>query len=150
MLKQELPKPKIITAYEAQYVTNDGEGFDISDDVFDWGNYFHCPKDWNHCKDYYDKVLLLIGLNLKVLYVNFDWYTTCNVTGFIEENIKAINKFMNENYNEGYRPMDFEKQYTRDDEEFYEVYFERFFTHVLNGGFCETEYEDLYKKLIEG
>lgn len=150
MLKQELPTQKTITAYEAQHTINNGKGFDIGDDVFDWGNYFDCPKDWNHCKDYYDRVQLLIGLNLKVLYMDFDWYTTCNVTEFIEKNIKAINEFMNEYYKEGYRPMDFEKQYTSDDEEFWEVYFQWFFAPVLNGGFSEEEYEDLYKKLIEG
>ena len=128
------------------YVREQQGGFDISDDVFDFVNYFECYADFADCEDGYDKVMYLFGSNIKVLKFQPDWYSICNITEFIETNIDAFNEFLNQVYREEYQPQNFDRQYTSNDEEFYDIYIEMF-GYLLNGSFTDSEYNLLYNIL---
>lgn len=126
-----------------------GDGFDIGDDIFDWGNYFECYSDIKDCKDAYDKVQYVLAKNIEFVKYQKDWYSTCKITQFIEKYIDMFNDFLNEVWREEYQPRYFEKQYTSDDEEFYDIYLESMFSGLINGNYSESDYELLLKLMYK-
>jgi len=135
-----------IRLYDAAMQT---QGLDICDDTFDWGTFFCCEENWEQCKDYYDKFMLLLALNIKCVTIRNDWYSPCLVKEFIMENISVFKKFFNENNREGYRPQDYENADDGDaDEGFFEAYMEPM-ESLLVGNYSEDDYKELYEQLTK-
>ena len=142
------PQPATVTLYEALRAANMDE-CDISDFDWDWGNCIVLPeaKSIEECEDAYEKFILLVALNLKTKAIE-RWYTPCDVCGFIEENRAAFERFFNEENREGYRPKDYEGPLKPDEDE---GYFEAFMLplgSLLNGDYCEDNYEKLVNMLL--
>lgn len=124
------------------------DGFDIADDIFDWGNYFGYDLESD---DYYDKLLDFMADHIEFVKYQKDWYSICKITDFIVKYQDKFDKFLNEVYLEEYTPKYLCKKYnmpkiSEDDELFYDVYFDMF-ANLLNGNFSDEEYEKLYKIL---
>ena len=123
-------------------------GLDIGDDVFDYGNYFEYDLD---LKDYYDKVLDFMANEIEFETYRKDWFSTCKITNFIEKYQEQFDEFLNEVYREEYTPKYICQKHNIekidvDDELFYDIYIEMFGS-LINGGFSEKDYENLYKIL---
>jgi len=151
MIKTELPKEPIKTIYEKFQEL--GFGFDIADNTYDWINYFECPKDWDKCNDYYDKLMLLFALNIECVRCTKSNIGVCKVCEFIVENIKAFEKFLNETYREEYQPQyllakGHKVNDPNEDDWFYDIYLDAF-KHLCNGNFSESKYEKLFNYLTE-
>ena len=120
-------------------------GFDICDKTWDWGTYFESQEQPTKDMDGYDKVMYVFASNIEFIQFNKDWFSPCDVDGFIRKNISIFNKFLNETMQEDYTPKGFVKKYGKiDGEDFYDVYMTPF-EHLINGNFA---YED-YDRLIE-
>ena len=141
----ETPKLENISLYEMIRLTQT-EGFDCCDNDWDFGVFMTCEKSFEDCHDYYDKFMLLLCLNIKCIKYSPKWYSPCDFVSFFEENKEPINKFLNEENREGYRPMDYKKLDKEEDSGYYEVYFLSF-ENLINGNYCENDYEKLYKYL---
>lgn len=127
-------------------------GFDICDEVFDYGIYY--DYDSEEKNDYYDKTLKLVADKIEFIKYQKDWYSCCNITKFIEENQVAIDKFMDIVYKEQYTPRFICKKnnidkITSDDEIFADVYLDLFFNDLAIGNLTDNEYKQLYKLLSE-
>lgn len=132
-----------MTIYEFMQFSNKW-GFDISDEVFDWGNYF----DVNHYsleKDSYDVLMIYFANNIEMVKYREDWYSCCKVSEFIQAHRQAFDKFMVECNNERYQPND---EVSMDDEEFYDLYLMTF-ENLINGNYADEDYELLYNLLLE-
>lgn len=150
----EVPQLIPTTLYNAIMMTN-GEGFDICDDVWDWGIYFGCPKSFEECEskdpdmeyDWYEALMLLFALNITCTKIQPKWYSVCLITQFIKDNIDVFRKFFNENNREGYRPMDYENaEDDTVDDGFYEAYMQPM-ESLIAGNYSYSDYEELYKAL---
>lgn len=141
----ETPKLENLSLYEMIMKTG-GNGFDCCDNDWDFGVFMTCEKSFEDCRDYYDKFMLLLCLNIKCLKYNPKWYSPCDFVSFFEENKEPINKFLNEENREGYRPKDHKNLDKDKDTGYYEVYFMSF-ENLINGNYCESDYEKLYKYL---
>ena len=119
-------------------------GFDIGDEVFDWGNYFEVDN-YSMEKDSYDILMVFFANNIEMLNYNEDWYSCCKVSEFIQSHRKAFDKFMEKCNSEYYQPND---KVTMDDEEFYDLYINTF-ANLINGNYAEEDYELLYDLLLE-
>ena len=127
-----------------------GDGFDIADDIFDWGNYFGYNEKSNDC---YDKVLDFMAEHIEFVKYQKEWYSICKITDFIVKYQKQFDKFLNEVYKKEYTPKYLCEKYdipriSEDDELFYDIYFEMF-SSLINGNFSDNNYELLYKILTE-
>lgn len=141
----ETPKLENLSLYEMIMITG-GNGFDCCDIDWDFGVFMTCEKTFEDCHDYYDKFMLLLCLNVQCEKYKAQWYSPCDFVSFFEENKKAINKFLNEENREGYRPKDYKHLDKNEDSGYYEVYFLSF-ENLINGNYCESDYEKLYKYL---
>lgn len=140
-----------MTLYEL-FKDNDN-GFDVSDNVFDFGVYY--GYDLNEKNDYFDLLLDYIAKNVEVEKIQLDWYTICGFTKFIEKHQKELDKFLNEYYLEEYTPKYLAKKYglskisvDTDGELFYDIYFE-FLEALIIGNVSTNGYEKLYKLFTE-
>lgn len=127
-----------------------GDGFDISDTVFDSGVYFDYSQD---SEDYFDKVLDLMASEIEVKEYHPNWYTPCKITEYIDKHKKTFDSFLNKVYNECYTPKEVCKrlgvnEIESDSEEFYDLYIDAFENLVI-GKFSEEAYEMLYNLLIK-
>lgn len=136
--------------YDLLKLCNDG--FDVCDDVFDFGVYFPYIESED---DSYDKLLNFIAKRVDVIKYQKDWFTICDFTSFIKKYQVVIDKFLNDEYYEEYTPEYLCKKYNlkeltieSDSELYYEVYIEDFFKRVVVGGYAEEEYKLLYNKLV--
>ena len=119
-------------------------GFDIGDEIFDWGNYFEIDN-YSLTKDSYDVVMVYFANNIEMINYNEDWYSCCKVSEFIQSHRKAFDKFMEKCNSKYYQPND---KVTMDDEEFYDLYINTF-ANLINGNYAEEDYELLYDLLLE-
>ena len=142
------PEPKTTTLYEA-LVANKLDGCDICDNDWDWGIYLGIPeaKSIEDCEDAYDKFTLLLALNLKTKGLRSNWYTPCDVSGFIEEHREVFENFFNEENREGYRPMDYEGPLKADEDEGYYEAFMLPMESLIAGNYCDEDYERLVSLL---
>lgn len=126
-----------------------GNGLDIEDYTFDFLNYFECYKTFKECNDYYDKLMLVFGLNIKVE-SGRDGFACCHISEFLREHHHTFKNFMIWAYREDslFNPKNWEKDYTIDDEEFYDTYLDTF-KDLINGNFSDTHYKNLYEMLVE-
>lgn len=141
----ETPKLENFSLYEMIMATG-GEGFDCCDIDWDFAVFMTCEKTFEDCHDYYDKFMLLLCLNVQCEKYKEQWYSPCDFVSFFEANKKAINRFLNEENREGYRPKDYKHLDKNEDSGYYEVYFLSF-ENLINGNYCESDYEKLYKYL---
>lgn len=127
-----------------------GDGFDIGDDIFDYGNYYGYDLD---LKDYYDKVLDFMASKIEFVKYQKDWYSICKITEFIEKYQEQFDEFLNQVYREEYTPSYICEQegierIDCDDELFYEIYIQMF-GDLINGNFSEKDYKKLYTILTK-
>lgn len=127
-----------------------GDGFDIGDDVYDFGTYFGC--EYEKPEDYYDKCLTLIASEIELVKYQPKWFSTCKITDFIKKHQTKIDKWLNENFVEDWTPKHFQKEYgvkklTDDNEIFYELYIVEFFEKLCVGAFSEADYKEIYELL---
>ena len=141
----ETPKLENISLYE-MIMRKGGNGFDCCDKDWDFGVFMECRETFKECTDYYDKFMLLLCLNIKCYKFVAEWYSPCDFVSFFEENRKAIDKFLNETNRGGYRPKDYKDLDKDKDTGYYEVYFLSF-DNLINGNYCESDYEKIYKYL---
>ena len=133
-----------MTLYEMMKLK--GEGFDVSDNTWDWGTYIGYVEDEDDL-DYYDKFTLYLTKNVEIERYNDDWYSPCKVCEFIVAHQDAFRKFFNEENREGYRPMDYENgDDSTIDEGFYEAYMMGL-ESLLVGNYSESDYKKLYTLL---
>lgn len=124
------------------------EGFDICDDIFDFGTYY----DYDiKSKNYYDRLLDFMASKIEFVKYQKCWYSICKITQFIEAYQKQFDEFLNEVYFEEYTPKYICKKYnidkiTSDDELFYDVYID-LFNQLVRGGFDENSYRRLFELL---
>ena len=123
---------------------SDIDGFDIADEIFDWGTHF-CIDMHNVAKDSYDVVMTYFANNIEMVNYRQEWYSSCKVSEFIQSHRKAFDKFMRMVNNENYQPND---EITIDDEEFCDLYLSTFESLVC-GNYAEEDYELLYELLLE-
>lgn len=127
---------------------SDNYGFDIADDIWDWGNYFETPRNFKECEnDYYNLLMWHFANNIEIVKYQEDWYSICKVSEFIYKNIKAFNKFMNEKNREGYRPNEYEEIESADDELMVDIYLPTF-ENLINGNYSDDDYKKLCEYLI--
>ena len=116
-------------------------GFDIGDDVWDWGVYFDLPRTID---DNYDKFCEFVANNLTMVCYRDDWYSTCKVTEFLTKFDKAFRKFTNECNNENYQLGDCEIE----SDQWFETIFPTFESLIV-GGYSENDYGRLVELLNE-
>lgn len=121
-------------------------GLDIADNIWDWGNYFECEYYEGDCYDYYDKLMHLFAEHIDVVKYSEDWYTICDISGFIWENLNAFSKFMNAANNENFQPYIQGVCESIEDYRMFELYIATF-QELLNGNYCDSDYELLYNYL---
>lgn len=141
------PQLKDLSFYEAcahEHI----DGADICDNDWDWGIFLSVPeaKTLDECEDAYDKFCLLLALNLRCKGINREWYTACDVCGFIEANRKVFEKFFNEENREGYRPMDYDNPQPDEDEGYFEAFMQPM-ESLIAGNYCESNYQRLVDEL---
>ena len=144
------PELKDSSLYGA-LIANKMDGCDICDEDWDWGIYLGIPSDVksiDDCEDGYDKFCLLLCLNLKTKGIRPDWYTPCNVCGFIEEHRAVFEEFFNRESQEGYRPSDYDHKLKADEDKGYFEAFMEPMESLIAGNYCDSDYEELVKRLL--
>jgi hypothetical protein len=119
-------------------------GFDIADEIFDWGNYFDVNYDSLE-KDSYDVLMVYFANEIEMVNYNEDWYSCCKVSEFIDKHRKAFDLFMKQANNKYYQPNG---DIAIDDEEFCDLYLSTF-ENLINGNYADEDYELLYQLLLE-
>lgn len=119
-------------------------GFDIGDELFDWGTYFEI-NHYSTTKDSYDVLMVYFANNIEMVNYNEEWYSCCKVSEFIQSHRNAFDEFMRKCNNERFQPND---EVTIEDEEFFDLYISTF-ASLINGNYAEEDYELLYDLLIE-
>ena len=120
-------------------------GFDIADVDFDWGNYFEVPEEVEN-DDYYDKCMIFFAENITMVNYQENWYSGCKIGEFLMNYEDAFTTFMNEENRYEYRPENFD--FEIGDEDWYELYIMTF-ESLINGNYCEEDYEKLYTYLTQ-
>ena len=126
-----------MTLYEL--VKQDG-GLDIGDNIYDWGNYFDFSDDDS---DDYDRCMVEMAKRIEVVKVNKNWFTTCKITQFLQDNEDVVTEFIDSFYDDEYKPQE---EIESESEEFYDYYFD-LFTSLINGGWSDREYKWLADRL---
>ena len=140
---------KETSLYKALVASN-MDGCDICDNDWEWGIYLGIPeaKSVDKCEDGYDKLCLLLVLNLNTTGIKRDWYTPCDVCAFVEKNRKAFDKFLEEENREGCRPSDYDhKLRANKDDGYYEVYMESL-EQLIAGNYSDGNYDKLVGYLL--
>lgn len=123
------------------------DGFDIADDIFDYGVFFFASDVNVQKDDYYDQVQLFIARDLDIIKLDTEHYSICKISEFMDRHRKAFDKWMNNNYYEAYQPQN-RVVATIDDEEFYDIYIE-LFNDIVCGNLSESNYKELYGYLMD-
>lgn len=139
-LKEDIDEEDIRGGKLKDALTSVGDGFDITDTIFDWGEYLEYPYEDLYSSDAYSKVMKLLADNIDFVEYREDGYSPCKVAEFIEKNIDKFNQFLNVVYNEEFKPQNFEKQYTVNDEEFYDIYMDMM-SELIRGDFEDEDYQ---------
>lgn len=149
-LLTKVPEQQETSLYEA-LVAERMDGCDICDVDWDWGIYLGIPdgaKSIDSCEDGYDKFCFILCLNLKTKGIQPEWYTPCNVCGFIEEHRATFEEFFNEKNREGYRPSDYEGPLKPDEDKgYYEAFMEPM-ESLIAGNYSESDYDELVTMLL--
>jgi hypothetical protein len=132
-----------MTIYEFMLFSRE-DGFDIADNIFDWGNYFGVDLH-PYEQDSYNVLMIYFANNIEMVNYNKNWYSSCKVSEFIQSHRQAFDKFMRMVNNENYQPDD---SVTFEDEEFCDLYLSTF-ESLINGNYAEEDYELLYELLLE-
>ena len=143
------PELKETSLYEA-LLANRMDGCDICDNDWDWGIFLSLPDgdSVESCEDGYDKFCMLLCLNLRCKGIKHNWYTPCNVAGFIEEHRAVFEEFFNEENREGYRPSDYEGPLkANEDKGYFEAFMEPM-ESLIAGNYCESDYDKLVAMLL--
>lgn len=130
---------------------NNLDGADICDTDWDWGIYLGFPENADsleECEDGYDRFCLMLALNLKCKNLRQNWYTPCNVCGFIEAHRQTFEDFFNRKNREGYRPSDYEGPLKADEDDGYYEAFMQPLESMLAGNYCDEDYEELVKMIL--
>lgn len=128
------------------------DGFDIGDNTFDYGVYFGYSFNSN---DYFDKTLELIASKMDLIKYQPNWYSICDITGFIDKNREVLDEFMSMVYRDEYTPKyicekeGIEKIDT-DTEEFCDIYIDLLFNDIVIGNLTDSDYKILYDLLKNG
>lgn len=144
------PESKEITFYEA-CMNIKTDGADISDRDWDWGIYLGLPSEartLEKCEDGYERFCLLLAFNLHCKGIVSDWYTPCDVCGFIEAHRKTFEKFFNEENIEGYRPKDYGSPKADEDKGYFEAFMQPM-ECLLAGNYAESSYDKLVDMLLK-
>ena len=132
-----------MTIYEFMKFSNK-DGFDISDEIFDWATYFGADLH-DTTNDSYNVVMVYFANEIEMVNYNENWYSCCKVSEFIQAHRKAFDKFMKECNNKNYQPNE---KITMDDEEFCDLYLSTF-ENLVCGNYADEDYELLYELLLE-
>lgn len=132
-----------MTIYEFMKFS-DKDGFDISDEIFDWGTYFGIDLH-SFAQDSYDVVMVYFANHIEMVQYREGWYSCCKVSEFIQAHRQAFDKFMTAANSEHYQPND---KITIDDEEFCDIYISTFESLVC-GNYADEDYELLFDLLME-
>ncbi|MGN1337359.1 MAG: hypothetical protein ACI4WW_02675 [Candidatus Coprovivens sp.] len=125
---------------------------DICDDIWDWGVGFCIPNIENKNDfDYYDKFIMLLAHNIEIIKYQKNWYSQCNITKFIMENLKAFTQFMEEENIDEYNPSKYlenedEKDITDDNSIIIDVYLPTLESLII-GNYSNSDYEKIYNYL---
>lgn len=131
-----------MTIYEFMIFSNK-DGFDISDEIFDWATYFGADLH-NTTNDSYNVLMVYFANEIEMVNYQENWYSCCKVSEFIQKHKKAFDMFMKEVNNERFQPDD---EVTIDDEEFCDLYLSTFESLVC-GNYADEDYELLYDLLL--
>lgn len=145
MITLQIPELKVQTLYEACLLTN---GLDIADRDWDMGIYFECGKTWNDAVDWYEKLMMIFGINIRVERMDTVGYTTCMIADFLWENRDVFDVFFNEHNRHGYRPKDYNNLDPELDTGFFEAYMQPF-ESLLAGNYTDDDYKELYQMLSD-
>lgn len=116
---------------------------DITDDIFDYLNYFYCDTDNVLANsDDYDKVQRWLGENIEAIRGDKD-IIVCKISEFIDSNRDIFDTFLNQVYKEKYQPRNME-YIAKDSEDFYDYYMVMF-SDLINGNFATSDYTKLLK-----
>ena len=156
MLVTQAPKYEGLSLYEYLKLTGH-EDCDIGDEIWDLGtnlgyggydSFEEIDKAFKDPNDrWYFKLILLFCWNIKVVKPQPNWYTVCDVCGFIEANKEAWDQFLNEENREGYRPMDYKHLDPNKDDGYFEVYMQSF-EQLCIGNYSDRQYGKLFLLLL--
>ena len=121
---------------------------DIADDTWDWGVYFESSNSKNECEDYYYLLMWYFANNIQIIKYQENWFSICKVSEFIFNNINVFDKFMNEENCVEFKPNEYEKIESIDDELMVDIYLPTL-ENLMIGNYSENGYKKLYNYLIE-
>lgn len=141
-----IPQKKLETLYDVIISSGD---VDICDEDWDFENCFVTGGEtWSDCADYYDCLMLLFALNLKVLHYYPEYSSvTCNIAEFLWDHKEVMNSFMEDNNTWSHTPGYYKEISPDCDSGFYETYMMTF-ASLINGNYSERQYEELFKALV--
>lgn len=120
--------------------------YDIADEISDFYNCFVVNENEGDNNDSYDRLMDLFASSIEAVKVCKNGAMLVKLTEYINEHIEAFNKFMNEENKDCYKPKNYIKQFTIDDEGFYDLYINTM-ASLINGNYCDKDYTKLYNYL---
>lgn len=103
------------------------DGFDVSDLVYDWGNYYPYIEEE---EDYYDRVLNFIAKEVEITQYKEGWFSPCDFLTFINKYKNVFNNYLGS------------------EEEDPEILLQ-VLEAIINGGISERDYKELYNNFTE-
>ena len=131
-----------MTIYEFMKFS-DKDGFDITDEIFDWATYFGADLH-DTTNDSYNVVMVYFANEIEMVNYKENCYSCCKVSEYIQKHRMAFDKFMKQANNSACQPDD---EVTIDDEEFCDLYLSTFESLVC-GNYADEDYELLYELLL--
>ena len=122
-----------------------GGARDITDEIFDYLNYFDYSIDHVNDDDY-DFCLDWIAHSVEAIKGDRDMIF-CKISDFIDKNRKIFDAFLNVVYKDEWQPQNIE-HISIDDEDFYDYYM-AMFSDLINGNYSDKDYT-LLAGLIRG
>lgn len=136
---------KTITLYDYAQI-NDGEiNFDISDDIYDMGEYFGYHIDMAK-GDYYDLVMTYLAKHLEIIKLQPNWYTIVAITKFVEEHKKEFLKLAKKVYTKEWYEEFTQAEY--ESEEYYDTFIS-LFIDIIRGNLSQNDYGYFNQLLVE-